>query len=237
MQLKNYLNNNLHHAYLIEGDLDTTTSELITTLKELGVNTKGSADFSNIRTDTFKIEDMRNLKSLVGERSFSENKKIFILTVNNFLIEAQNGLLKIFEEPISDTHFFVIVPDINSLLKTFVSRFYVIRDVSKETDSIYAEKFIKMSIKDRVEFIKDLLNKEEIDDENEEKNLESNNKKALSFLNSLELTISKESYILNINAVSYLHHLFEVRRFLRMPGSSVKTLMESLALSVPDFNK
>ena len=39
------------------------------------------------------------------EKSFSGSKKIFVLCVNTFSLDAQNVLLKMFEEPIEHTHF------------------------------------------------------------------------------------------------------------------------------------
>ena len=68
-------------------------------------------------------------------RSMSAGKKIFIICVNNFSLDAQNVLLKMFEEPIENTHFFLIVPDTNALLKTFVSRFYLISEKPKARPS------------------------------------------------------------------------------------------------------
>src|SRR3989344_1610534 len=96
---------NLHHAYLIEGDKDKILPELLEFIEKLGVK-QGSADFSQIELDTFKVEDARNLKSYAMEKGFSAQKKIFIISANSFLLEAQNTLLKVFEEPIENTHFF-----------------------------------------------------------------------------------------------------------------------------------
>ena len=47
-------------------------------------------------------------------------------TLGKFSLDAEHALLKIFEEPKKNTHFFLIVPDKNALLPTLVSRFYFI---------------------------------------------------------------------------------------------------------------
>jgi len=157
--------NNLHHAYLIEGVSDEIVLEIKEFLKSLGVNTIGNPDFVHIQLDSFKIEDARNLKSYATQKSFDTGKKIFIISANNFLLEAQNSLLKTFEEPINNTHFFLIVPDINVLLKTLVSRFYLIStrsDLAEETKK--AEEFIALPLKDRIDFIKELLIEPEEDE-------------------------------------------------------------------------
>ena len=230
----------LHHAYLIEGDRENSLKEVLEFINNLGIETIANADVSQVSTDSFKIEDARNLKSLVLERGFSGGKRIFVISANNFLLEAQQGLLKVFEEPIQNTHFFVIIPDINSLLKTFVSRFYVISpDKDFKQVSVYneAEKFLTMSLQSRIDFIKELLTEEE--NEGQDAGiviLDSNRSKALRFLNALEFTLHEKiisKTILNTTQVHFFEHFFKVREFLRMPGSSVKTLMESVALVTP----
>ena len=259
MKISNHLDrNNLHHAYLIEGAREEIVPEIFAFIQSLGIKVIGNADVSHISLDTFKIEDARNLKSFGSEKGFSNEKnakKIFIVSVNNFLLEAQNSLLKMFEEPIENTHFFLVVPEVNALLKTFVSRFYFIKaaptleGVGAPTESV-GEKFINMSLKNRIDFMKDLLAESKTDGENNP-SLDSARSKALIFLNSLEFTLHSKlvnnfadftlpgvpggTYAAQNSLQTCFSHLFKVREFLRMPGSSTKTLMESVALVVPSF--
>jgi len=233
--------NNLHHAYLIEGDKEKVLPEIFEFIKSLGISPIGNADVSQISLDSFKIEDARNLKSYASEKGFSGEKnakKVFIISANNFLLEAQNTLLKMFEEPIENTHFFIVVPDANSLLQTFVSRFYLISDKSDLAVKIEeAEKFISMPLKSRIDFIKELLVESEEEDEegNEIVALNSARSKALKLLNALELVLHNKFVSKRHFDIDYFQHFFKVREFLRMPGSSTKTLMESVALIVPEL--
>jgi len=229
--------NNLHHAYLIEGAREEIVSELLKFVESLGVKTSANPDFCHISVDSFKIEDARNLKSVEYEKGFSTGKKIFLISANNFLLEAQNTLLKIFEEPIENTHFFLIVPDKNTLLKTLVSRFYLIETrTNLETELEEAEKFIKMSLKDRIDFLKELLAESE---EEEIIVIDSTRSKALKFLNALEsVLVSKMPFDKKMSRGIFdtqacLAHIFKVREYLNQPGSSTKSLMESVALIVP----
>lgn len=249
MILKHLDKDNLHHAYLIEGEDEEIVPEVLQFLKSLGIQTTGNSDFCHIHLDSFKIEDARNLKSYEIEKGFSSAKKVFIISANHFLLEAQNSLLKMFEEPIENTHFFLIVPDVNSLLKTLVSRFYLIRPGEEAEDSftktsvtVDAEKFISMTLKSRIDFIKELLVEPEEEDEegNEIVALDSTRSKALKFLNMLEFVLHKKIFIQkkflkNSSGATPFNHFFKVREFLRQPGSSPKTLMESVALVVPSF--
>jgi DNA polymerase III delta prime subunit len=226
----------LHHAYLIQGSSEEILPQILEFWESIGVKTVGNSDFVHIHLDSFKIEDARNLKSFGMQKSYSSAKKIFVISTNNFLLEAQNSLLKMFEEPISDTHFFIILPDVNVLLDTFISRFYLIKSDKKiNPDLKKAEEFIKMPLKNRIDFIKELLTEE--DEENGEENLsqDSTRSKAIKFLNSLEAVLHKK-FIKNQSATNYFEQIFKVREFLRMPGSATKSLMESVALIIPNFS-
>jgi len=252
---------NLHHAYLIEGAQEEIVPEIFKFMENLGIKTSGNPDFCHMSFDSFKIEDARNLKSVEYEKGFSTGKKIFLISANNFLLEAQNTLLKIFEEPIENTHFFIIVPDVNTLLKTLVSRFYLIRTkAGLENELKEAEKFIAMPLNNRIDFIKELLVEVEEDAPTEvgvltevEKGivLDSARSKALKFLNALEVSL-QNIFIKNFSGLTLpgvpngthtvqnslqmcFEHIFKVREFLNQPGSSAKNLMESVALIIPNL--
>src|SRR3989344_2740271 len=231
--LNNLDKNNLHHAYLIEGAQEEIVPEIFKFMKNLKIETSGNPDFCHINVDSFKIEDARNLKSMEYEKSFSlghsstgeaTGKKIFLISANNFLLEAQNTLLKIFEEPIENTHFFIIIPDINILLKTLVSRFYLIRTKTE----------LGNELKEAEKFITKLLAEAEEDEENLVIETSSARSKALKFLNALE-TILQSKFLKNYSDFTFFKHFFKVREFLNQPGSSAKSLMESVALITPNF--
>lgn len=240
MILKHLNKDNLHHAYLIEGKREEVLPEVLKFLKSLGIETNGNSDFTQIVLDSFKIDDARNLKSFASEKGFSQGnnaKKIFIISANNFLLEAQHSLLKMFEEPIENTHFFLVVPDASSLLKTLVSRFYFISNNQDSQPELKdAEVFISMPLQKRIDFIKNLLVEPEEEDEegNEIIVLDSTRAKALKFLNALESILHQKFMSKTVFDIALFEHIFKVREFLRQPGSSTKSLMESVALVVPE---
>ena len=231
--------NNLHHAYLIEGKKEEIIPEIFIFLKTIGVKTTNNFDFNQIELDTFKIEDARNLKTQSIEKGISSGKKVFLISINNFLDNAQNTLLKMFEEPIENTLFFLIVPDVAIILPTLLSRFYLIKtEGSLKNEIKQAEDFLKMSLNERILFIKDMVakNKDEENDENTEIALvESVRPKAIKFLNALETILHKKLIDsgLNIIQTDYFYQIIKAREYLSQPGSSAKSLMESVALAVP----
>lgn len=224
---------NLHHAYLIEGAREEIVSEILAFCENLNIKTSGNPDFCQIIIDNFKIDEAFALRAMSSDKGFSLSKKVFVICVNSFSLDAQNVLLKMFEEPIENTHFFLVVPDVNSLLKTLVSRFYVISArQSLAEDGQLAEKFINMPLQKRIDFIKELLPKKS--EEEDDVKTESNSAKALKFLNALELTLHQKLMSKTVFDIRFFEHFFKVREFLRMPGSSAKTLMESVALVIPE---
>lgn len=232
--------NNLHHAHLIEGARDKIVPEILEFFEKSNIKTSGNPDFCHIVIDNFKIDEAFELRAMSANMGFSSSKKIFLICANTLSLDAQNVLLKMFEEPIENTHFFLVVPDVNSLLKTLVSRFYVIsarQDLADEMQE--AEKFITMPLQKRIDFIKELLEESEEKDEegNEIVALDSTRVQALKFLNALETALHQKFWT-RFNLVQntdFFEHIFKVREFLRMPGSSTKTLMESVALVVPNL--
>ncbi|MFA6076679.1 MAG: hypothetical protein WC735_01225 [Candidatus Paceibacterota bacterium] len=249
MKIKEHLDkNNLHHAYLVEGIREEIVSEIFNFLKDLNIKTSGNPDFCHITIDNFKIDEAFDLRAMSSNKSFALGhsptgepgeasfKKVFLVCVNSFSLDAQNVLLKMFEEPIENTHFFLVVPDVNVLLKTLVSRFYLIKNENLNNETEEAEKFINMSLQKRIDFIKELLLEPEEKDEdgNEIVLLDSSRSKALKFLNALELTLHKNLVSRAGFDTRFFEQIFKVREFLRMPGSSAKTLMESVALLIPE---
>src|SRR6185503_15532725 len=172
---------NLHHAYLIEGVRAEIEPEIIEILTDLEVATQGNPDFFHLTYESFKIDDARELRELAAAKSFSPTRKIFLIYTNGFLLEAQNSLLKIFEEPLPNSHFFVVVPSIGGMLPTLISRFYYIPK-SGEKDTTEGSEFIQMPITRRLEYIKELLAVEE-----------GGRALAQNFLNSLESTLHQNA--------------------------------------------
>lgn len=231
--LSNLNKDNLHHAYLLLGGRDAVLPQVLEFVNSLGVQIQGNPDFIKLEYDTFKIDDARNLKSRASEKQFGGaegDKKVFIISANQFLLEAQNTLLKVFEEPSEHTHFFIISPNVQNFLPTLLSRFYVL-DLNTERDPVSAEaiNFLKMNLNKRVGYIKDLLAGVDEDEDGT-----SPRTVALEFLNSVESVLHQHLVSKTVFDTEVFEHIFNVRENLRQPGSAPKMLLESVALAVPE---
>jgi hypothetical protein len=140
-----------HHAFLLEGEISSTVSLLREFLdEELSIITAGNPDFFQFIHETFGIDESRNLKEMQSRHSFTEGgKKIFIIGANSFTLEAQNSLLKVFEEPTEGTHFFVLTPSAQFFLPTLLSRVVCIFSEGESSDKEIKE-FLKMSYTERL---------------------------------------------------------------------------------------
>ncbi|MFA6095865.1 MAG: hypothetical protein WC767_03440 [Candidatus Paceibacterota bacterium] len=149
----------LHHAYLIEGDRALALSYVEGFLREnFDIERRGNPDFWYSEHEVFGIDDSRAIAGLHIERALDGGKKIFVIAARSMTHEAQNSLLKAFEEPTPDTHFFVISPSRSAFLPTLLSRFHIVRhdDHSVAHQAAEAKKFIKSSYKARIEKAKEI---------------------------------------------------------------------------------
>ncbi len=241
MSVAEHLNkDNLHHAYLIEGERENAVKEITNRLEQFGCKVIANPDFIHLYFDILKIEDAFNLREMASKKSFAGGKKIFLICLNSITRDAQGALLKVFEEPGENTHFFVVLPDSSALFPTLRSRFYPIYADAGSDFKKEAEKFIAMPPRERVAFLNEFLKEKEAEAaEGEFKLDDSVRTKAQRFLNALEAALwplSRQKILSDSrHAFPYLSHIFEVRQYLRQAGSSVKTLLEALALYIPNF--
>lgn len=216
---------NLHHAYVIEGGEDTQI-ELLQYIKDvLGIETRGNPDVHIREHDVFGIDDGRAIQTLESMKAVVSDKKIFILRINSITHEAQNALLKTFEEPRKGTHFFIIIPSAENLLKTLLSRVHVILKKEKET-SLLAKQFLSSHPAERLALISDII--------------ESKDKqRALGLVNGLEMELYANSNFKSpAGAISSqdeiaFEALSSTRSYLRDRSPSVKILLEHLSVTLP----
>ena len=162
-------------------------------------------------------------------------RKIFIIETDAITNEAQNALLKIFEEPQKGTHFFIIIPSEVTLLPTLLSRMLLVRaDAGSSVDAgasdgaqaitlKQAKQFLGMSAGEKVAFVDALA--ADISDEKKPK------RAALEFLDSLESLLAPDSKSIAKNAQA-LHSIIKTRSYLRDRSPSIKQLLEYVAVTV-----
>ncbi len=208
-----------HHAYcLVEEKIERL---LETFKKHHKIEPRGNPDFFHEKYESFGIDESRRLKELHSSKAFAhDGKRIFVLEVQSITHEAQNALLKIFEEPHEQTHFFILIPSASMLLPTLRSRLLVIEKETTEHEGITeAKRFLKLSTKEKIDYVDDLAKR--ISDE------EATKSEALNFLSALEATLALDPE----KNQKALKAILKSRDYMNDRSPSIKQLLEFVALS------
>lgn len=235
----------LHHAYVVESSLEEGTAALRELIEAFGIATRGNPDFHEYILDVFLLEHAHMLRQEQSFHGADGAKKIFIVAFNTIGHEAQNALLKTFEEPTEGAHFFFVTRTSSIFLPTLLSRVQVIRNQSvvsslpRSSASLTTrgqqsgEKFLTATISGRMKMIEPMVKakSEEKSKAREETRL---------FLEFLERALYKNSdprtALCNSKHVSALGHVLFAERALLERSPSLKLLLEHLALTVPKIS-
>lgn len=176
-----------------------------------------SPDVTHVFVDGFGIDDARDMTLQATQKPVTLDKRVFVIVTRQITSEAQNALLKLFEEPPEQAVFYLAVPKEGILLPTLRSRLQLATPAVAESDTNEAfVSFLSASYAQRLELIAALVK------EKDEKTLE-------------EILAGAECYIgqQKEKKLSQLHSLLLVRSYVGMRGSSTKMLLEELSLSLP----
>lgn len=222
----------LHHAHVIEGDKDAVLQELTTLLEtHLGVTVSGNPDIAILRHASFGIDEARSLSLRESHAAFSSpekdtpSRKFFIIIADALTREAQNALLKTFEEPTLGTHFFIVVPRAEILLPTLRSRVMILSQERIADKSIQkvAQTFLESTLEERFAFNKKIT---------ETKKDEGVDREQIrTILDALEHILYERSHASFDGAI--YKALWETKEYLSDRGSSAKMLLDNLAMQIP----
>jgi DNA polymerase III delta prime subunit len=206
------------HAWVVEGRFSEVEESLIKLVcQDLKIDsTLGHPDVLVYKTDVFSVDDSRSISEWQSRRPILGDRKYCILSAKAYTNSAQNALLKIIEEPKSGTRFCVVVPNKHILLDTIISRVEVLSVSKKQISDELGQKFIKASIKKRLEMISKI-----IEDEGDLVIFLEDIIKSLNILTE----VGKRKAILE--AVGF------VQRSFFNHGVSRKNLLEFLACEIP----
>ena len=150
--------NSLHHAYLLIGSKNEAQALVHDFFESQAVRLIGSPDFFLYSESLFGIEEARKVTDTAIRKAFTE-RKVFLIVPERITFEAQNALLKTFEEPIAHTHFFLVVRDEHIILPTLRSRMHTLR-VHGEEEASEAEAFLALPLGKRLDFAKKFADNE-----------------------------------------------------------------------------
>ncbi len=219
-----------HHAYYIE-DSASRFEAYKTELKPFWAS----------KFERFGVDEARELIALASLKNF--NEAVFLISAASITSEAQQALLKLFEEPQEGTTFILLVPH-GTLIATLKSRMMMYEKrlpaqkkvlgspVSAKTAeagrpdyfSALPAAFLAASGKERSDLIAKMLKDEE-----------GTKERVRDFINALETECVKLHFAQTARGRQALEDIAMARDYIGDRAPSLKMLLEHLALSLPSF--
>ncbi len=228
---------NQHHAFVIAAEAEEGIKVAEAWVeKELKMVIEKNPDISVLRYGLFSVDDARRVAELAAGAPFVGDTKVLIIAASRAYHEAQNALLKVFEEPPAGTYLFLILPSLGGLLPTLRSRVHVLdaywdvrrptSDVGRRTSYIpeIAEEFIKASREKRSAIIKKLTSGKDEDVRRE------NRDEALVIVNGIEAALLRQGFA---GHAATLSDIATLRDYLHDRSAPVKMILEHLSLMTP----
>lgn len=210
-----------HHAYLYEGSQGLLDILAQDARGRFGFAQEHSPDVHVRSFEKFGIEESRWLTE-VGALKSAGGRALFVVGIASITSEAQQALLKLFEEPQEGSVYVMLVPH-GAVIPTLRSRMLAYpAEIDEDASQKDAKKFLNLSGKDRSDFITKLL-----------KDDEGTKERVRDFINALEIELHKN--IQDPKTRQGLVDISMVRDYLRDRSPSLKMLLEHLAVSLPLF--
>lgn len=213
-----------HHAHIFIGSGTSAKDTVLEYLKEDNITPEHS-DFHLYELALFTIDDARELKRLVSEKSHKDKQLVIMVCTDNFSHPAQHALLKTLEEPHQGVLIIFLTSKEHVLLGTLKSRVLIHYLAPEELVSpIDVKIFERASIPKRLQLVDEYLQKIK-DDEVLHGSLRRD---ALYFLHAYE------AYLYTTGNLSKKQKeydaIFFAKEYMSDQGSSVKQLLEFVAL-------
>lgn len=222
-----------HHAFVIEAEAEqgiAVAQEWL--VRELGMKVQSNPDVLVLRHGLLSVEDARKIAETAAGAPFSGEHKAVIISANRMYHEAQNALLKLFEEPPPGLHLFAVLPSLGGLLPTLRSRVQELKQIEKGAQKVIlpeiAEEFLKARKEKRSALIKKLTSGRDEEERRE------NREEAIVLVNGIEAA----AYAAmrggkHTGAAELLSDIATLRAHLYDRSAPVRMILEHLSLVTP----
>lgn len=213
-----------HHAYVVAGARDSILASLLNTFQnKFQIKTDGNPDCTFVHFESVGIDESRLIKEMQGSMPLQGKRKIFVVSTNSITVQAQNAMLKIFEEPTQSTHFFIVVPSASFFIDTLLSRIVKLdfEENGVGAKELDVKKFLSASYPERLKIVEKFL--KAYKDSKENKSL------VQTFISQIEIVLAKD---IKKNK-GLLEKILEIKKNVFDTSASLKILLETLALCLP----
>lgn len=224
-----------HHAYLFTGDLE----EGVRAARSFAAHTfniEGEAhpDIALFSFGLLTVEDARRIGVFSLQAPVAGDTRLIVLATGRLYHEAQNALLKLFEEPNPGTVLILIVPTAGILLPTLRSRLVPLpHEGSALSHDTLADTFLAASATEREKLIAKLLARTKADAEEDKQAARLEVISLVEGLTAQAYTARKSGN----NDPRLLPFLSDLSRFipiLHERSPAYKPILEHLLITIPD---
>ncbi len=160
----------MSHAYFFGGQTEEGIERSLAYIeKELKLPTTGNPDVMVARYGLLSVDDARALGDFARQAPVTGNVKAIVMSAGRFFHEAQNALLKLFEEPPEGTYLFLIVPSEGNILPTLRSRLQPLPGSYERGESEIATEFLEATKAGKQKIIDRVLDRMKSDKEEEKR--------------------------------------------------------------------
>jgi len=157
-----------HHAYLYAGEKEAGIAAARAFAADtLGLPAEGSPDLAVFEYGLFSVDDARAVAGFAAQAPASGERKMLVISAGRLFHEAQNALLKLFEEPSEGTTLVLIVPAEGMLLPTLRSRLLPLPSEATPGIGPEAEAFLAAGKAEREKIVAKLLARAKSDKDEE----------------------------------------------------------------------
>lgn len=213
----------MHHAYLYEGPLSLRLALAESAQKLFGFSEGNNPDVRIVEYEKFSIDEARELSAQAAFKSVS-SRALYVLCIGSMSHEAQQAVLKLFEEPQEGMVFVLLTPP-GTLMPTLRSRFveYPQKLQEEAASRAPAKKFLSSAYKERSTQVTALIKEEE-----------GAKERVREFVTALEFLLhAAHTQKPSAELREALADIALVRGYLADRSASLKMLLEHLAATVP----
>ncbi len=222
-----------HHAYYVTGNLEEGIKRACLFVeRELKLTTSGNPDVTIFRFPGFSVTEARRLITYEMQMPVAGDQKAIIIATSRLFHEAQNAMLKLFEEPHEGTTLFLVIPSEGVLLPTLKSRLIALPE-SEEKGTERAREFLSLSTDERRTYLEKIVTRSKSEKAGEK---QAARQDALILLQELVQVVyaSKVRKGEEHMKASLLTDLISFTEILHERSAPLKLIFEHLLLVLPD---
>lgn len=212
----------LHHAIIFTGNREKQLEVIKKYFADNDVDWQGNPDVIIFDQEQLLMDEAQIIITFVSSKKLGEHR-FCILSIDRMAPDVQNRLLKSIEEPQPGTYFFIILPTLDRVLPTIISRCQIITGEEGVGETrLSVQNFLAMTTSERFSFVESWT-KAKKDEDNVSKSEIS------YFLDHLEKYLWEKG----IRTESLFSEIRVMRQYVGIRGASHRVILDYISMICP----